>query len=131
MGMRTGGNEMPLQDVKADYVQERIMLETWRNRMDISTPVTDVPPESSMSFSYKQGWKNYLAQVLKISERMINMCADAEKPGGNTTALKNTLQDEAGKYDELATEAAKRGLAELQAMLAWEAQSRRDVAASL
>jgi hypothetical protein len=122
---------MALQDVKDDYVKERIMLETWRNRMDISTPVTDVPPESSMSFSYRQGWKIYLTQVLSISERMVNMCTDAENNGGDTTALKDTLQDEAAKYNELAAEAGNKGLTELQKMLAWEATSRLDVAGSL
>jgi hypothetical protein len=121
---------MSLATVTDDYVKERFMLEAWRNRMDIPTEVTDIPPESQMSFSYRQGWKTYLAQILQISNRMIEMCAQATN-SGNTTALQNTLQTEAGKYDQLAAEAAKLGLTELQAMLAWEAESRRDVAADL
>lgn len=122
---------MSLDTVTDDYVKERFMLEAWRNRMDIPTEVTDIPPESQMSFSYRQGWKTYLAQVLSISNRMIDMCA-AAKDSGNTAQIKSTLQTEAAKYDQLAAEAEKLGgLAELTAMLKWEAESRREVAADL
>ena len=122
---------MSLQSVKDDYVRERTVLQTWRNRMDISTEVTEVPPESLMSFSYRQGWKIYLAEVLKISEKMIDMCLDAENDAAKIAAMKTKLQDEAQKYSQLATEAKNKQLPELEAMLNWEAQSRLDVASSL
>jgi hypothetical protein len=117
---------MTLQEVKEDYEKERTVLLTWQHRMDISTLVTEIPPENLMSTAYKQGWDKYLDQILAISKRMIDLC-DA----GDAAAVQSTLLEEAGKYAQLATSAETMGLNELKEMLAWEAESRRDVAGSL
>jgi hypothetical protein len=118
--------EMTLEEVKEDYEKERTVLLTWQHRMDISTLVTEVPPENLMSAAYKEGWNKYLDQVVTISDRMIAMCTP-----GNEAAVQSKLLDEANKYADLATSAGTKGLMELKAMLEWEAQSRRDVADSL
>jgi len=122
---------MSLAAVKAEYEQEKKVLEAWMTRMDISTPVTEVPPENAMSTEYKEGWTVYLTAVLSISTRMITVCAQAEQNKGDTTALKQILNKEAVDYDALAAEAKNRNLTELYTMLTHEAKSRRDIVAEL
>ena len=124
---------MSLQEVRADYAQERLVLEGWRNRMDILTPVTEVPPESAMSPEYRQGWKHYLKAVISISNKMLSMCDDAAA-SGDVEPLRTLLRKEADAYDTLAIQARDLpnvDLSELVTMLKHEARSRRDVADAL
>jgi hypothetical protein len=125
---------MSLQTVRADYDQERLVLEGWRNRMDIFTPVTEVPPESAMSPEYRQGWRHYLEAVLSISNKMLAKCDAAAAASGDVEPLRTLLLDEANAYDTLATQANELpnvDLSELVTMLKHEASSRRDVAEKL
>ena len=124
---------MSLQEVRADYAQELLVLEGWRNRMDIFTPVTEVPPESAMSPEYRQGWKHYLKAVISISNKMLAKCDDAAA-SGDVEPLRTLLRKEADAYDTLAIQARDLpnvDLSELVIMLKHEARSRRDVADAL
>lgn len=119
---------MSLQDVKADYLQELKVLQTWKTRMDLASVANEEPPEFKMSNEYKAGWKKYLDAVLSISQRMIAKCQEAEV-GDNNDALIDILEKEAVAYDNLALEASKQNveLTELVTMLKHEAQSRREI----
>ena len=118
---------MSLANVKAEYLQEQVVLQAWKTRIGHDGPVQeDETPESQMSIEYKQGWNLYLDAVLEISDRMIKACNLAQQSGGDTTALKQLLNKEADDYDALAAEAQKRNLTELCKMLKHEATSRRE-----
>jgi len=124
---------MSLQEVRADYAQERLVLEGWRNRMDTFTEVVEVPPESAMSPDYRQGWKHYLEAVISISNKMLAKC-DAAAASGDVEPLRTLLIKEADAYDTLAIQARDLpnvDLSELVTMLRHEAKSRRDVADAL
>jgi hypothetical protein len=124
---------MSLQEVRADYAQERLVLEGWRNRMDTFTEVVEVPPESAMSPDYRQGWKHYLEAVISISNKMLAKC-DAAAASGDVEPLRTLLRKEADAYDTLAIQARDLpnvDLSELVTMLRHEAKSRRDVADAL
>jgi len=127
---------MSLQDVRQDYAREQTVLRAWKTRMDITTSVEEVPPESAMSIHYREGWKLYLDAVLSISKRMLTLC-DKAAATNDTGNLKATLNKEADAYDLLAAQAGQIAtnqgvmLDELQTMLKHEAASRRDIVDSL
>lgn len=117
---------MSLANVKAEYLQEQVVLQAWKTRMDQLGPVQESQtPESQMSTEYKEGWTFYLDAVLEISDRMIKACNLAQQNGGDTTDLKQLLNKEAADYDALADQAQKRNLTELSKMLKHEATARR------